>query len=382
MTFKTGSKVAAICSPLVGTFLLAFYLSRFSTPFPVSDGSISTLLVLSAFGFLLLFISFSGSILYVESFRVFVRLDPLKEMMPRLRPEPLDDPDLINQKVFFGALYQYLTLYFPFISVLILLCVSQFRAQGYSLHPNLLRDVGLLTSLYHSINVMTIRALSYLGVEEFRLALSLLYGVVIGLPIAMVMFIKLPLNNESSSIIHWIKNEVKFACFSLIGSFGSFFWLAISYSSVYFLLPERTSSPFQFTGLLIFLIFFHFLANIGRVSSWKSLSVMAFALLIFLGLYVGPSFLGAITLRMFGIGGGIPKTIIVKKGGNGSGPVTLETIQGCLIIMTGSQFTFYPTSVMGDCDLRSDLWSKAVAHPGSVSVKTYLRSDVWQVSGF
>ena len=121
------------------------------------------------------------------------------------------------------------------------------------------------------------------------------------------------------------------------------------------------------------------------VTDWKKL-LLAYLLSLTVLAFIGPGlpFLGGASLRLLGIGGSIPVMARIKSYGKSGTVSGAEEIQGCLILMTGTDLLIHPTNKRGDCKLHPMFIphvQKGTASTYSL-VDRYPSSDVLRISKF
>jgi hypothetical protein len=121
------------------------------------------------------------------------------------------------------------------------------------------------------------------------------------------------------------------------------------------------------------------------VTNWKrALAAYLLILIVLSGIWPGLGFLGGLTLRYVGIGGGIPVSIRVRTYGRTGTVSGVEEISGCLVLMTGGDVLIRPTPRILDCQLRPQFeHGQSLTSIATYSrVERYARVDVVRVSKF
>ncbi len=120
------------------------------------------------------------------------------------------------------------------------------------------------------------------------------------------------------------------------------------------------------------------------VDTWKTLLLIYASLVFgFLFLWPGAPFLGGLVLRMLGMGGEIPVSIIVKATPPGDSQPKAIELSGCLVIAMGGDVLLKPTTDITDCKLH---WKFGFANESEFAtyktVERYSRSDIVKIHGF
>jgi hypothetical protein len=120
------------------------------------------------------------------------------------------------------------------------------------------------------------------------------------------------------------------------------------------------------------------------VTDWKKALRVYVLILVVLSRWPGLGFLGGLTLRYMGVGGGIPVSIRVKNYGRTGTVSGVDEMTGCLVLMTGGDVLIRPTDRILDCTLHSQFMieqSRSSIQTYS-RVERYARADVLRVSKF
>ena len=113
------------------------------------------------------------------------------------------------------------------------------------------------------------------------------------------------------------------------------------------------------------------------VNRWKTLlAVYAIFVLSLLFVWPGASFFGGAALRVLGIGGGIPVSILVRVTQPGdSQPTTIERL-GCLVLEMGGDILIKPMADIHDCKLNRKFGLGNEWESTYTGVERYSRSDI------
>ena len=111
----------------------------------------------------------------------------------------------------------------------------------------------------------------------------------------------------------------------------------------------------------------------------KSCSCLSALLLLIAFMALKPDNLGGVTLRLLGVGGGIPISVTLKDVRPSDSPVL--TVRGCLILETGSQFAIHETQNPADCHSSAVSANRsAPPRPTFAGVDVYPMTDVVRLS--
>jgi hypothetical protein len=341
----TVARFAAIVSPPIGIYLLLFYLRRMSAPFPATESTIATLLVISTTTFIVLFLIIAGGTIYVGFFRGLPRWVFIQEMLPSLGRITSKAPSFWES---LRVLSDYVLLYGPFLFTLLTFCF---------LHIN----------------------------DTRAFLLSFAYGFGLGTPLVALSFFAFrarPYGERGTRrTLAKAKLSLQFAFSSILASLLALFWIPLAFAPIWPIL-STTGTAKNDVWFLLILVFMHFTANISRRGSVQTFFGLAGVLILLAFFTFGPSVLGAMTLRALGIGGGLPAEFLIQQAEDGH-QIDLEPVRGCLILMTAAQIILHRTGHKQDCNLDSSLWAESGKEvPAFASAEVYLRSDVKRISGF
>lgn len=362
------------CCPFasVGMFLLISYLRKVGAPFPPLESSISLFLLVIALFFIVIFVIVAEIIIFVEVSKWFVRSKWLKPYVPYLRPEfppkwPGFATPLVIYKRLAPLLCDYISLYAPFLLIALLGIFVEYRTT--SPHTMHLWTVipKIYVKLYHATNLYVASLFPSFSSNQTHLALILIYCSLLGTLLAALA-----------------RRSVTFAFYSMIGSFISFVWLMFSLGILGVFTSFERNSLWVFVGSVSFLLVCHLLANTSAQNTWVNVALMSMFMFYLSSFWLGPSVMGAMTLRGLGVGGGIPATFHLKGAVAFNRHIKGREFQGCLILLTSSQVVLrelhHPEGRL-TCSLGS-LWHQVTPRTTFSHADIYLRSDVTRISSF
>jgi hypothetical protein len=170
-----------------------------------------------------------------------------------------------------------------------------------------------------------------------------------------------------------IKRSIKFSILALTQSCGSI----LIYATPYILITTIDAGKEAHWPLvtLVFVLFMHCIAHLSVRSYIQTAAILTVPMILVWCIPFGPSIFGAMTLRLLGIGGGVPRTItLLEKGVEGSQPV-VKTVHGCVLIAAGSQVVLHPENNPSACTVPA-LLSGASMNSLQWKVDIYPQSEV------
>jgi hypothetical protein len=131
--------------------------------------------------------------------------------------------------------------------------------------------------------------------------------------------------------------------------------------------------------ILVTILVIHVSANISRFEPITTVCVWAVVSFTVLSLPLGVSMYGALTLRMLGVGGGIPREVTLRTIDPTSGSSVIMKTQGCVLIKTGDEIAIHPNAHFDECELARLLRDSSTDRDGW-TVDAYPASQIIQIS--
>jgi hypothetical protein len=133
-------------------------------------------------------------------------------------------------------------------------------------------------------------------------------------------------------------------------------------------------------GLLVLgtVLVVHASANITRFGNVPVVTMFLCLLYIVISAPLGVSLYGGLSLRILGIGGGLPREVTLRTYEVTSGGPLIRTLNGCVLIKTGDEIAIHPTLSPSECQLTRVLHD-SFANRSQWAVEVYPASMVVQV---
>jgi hypothetical protein len=331
--------MAAIVVPLsaiLGTGLLLAYLRSSSAPFPPLDSSyvgfllVFTLVFIPLLAVVSVILPLTGAVKMVASSRV-------KSLLPALFPASTSEAVRLRDYT-----KSYITFFFPFLGYMVLTGLYLTGETG----PI---DYGLL----------------FVATSLFCTASS-----------------TLAFRRRTRTLCYLLS----FAAWSFLASFAAFAFL---FFSIHLFTETSRNYVLGLNGYQLFvatfasvalLILLHWLMNMAHVSAKRVLAATAILATFAMVAFPGAPFLGGVTLRLLGVGGNLPISLVVRSIEPNQIEAKAKEVTGCLILQTGQQVILRPAHTAGACRLQASLLGEvATARPHS-GVTVYSTEDVLSIS--
>lgn len=335
------AKLGAVLAVPFGSLLLTFYLTTVSAPFPANASSLPTLLVVLAILCTFVIIVFALTMMWSV-------LQAMPFMSPRLRHEL---PNLRTQATRphrrRNAPIEYALANLPFL--LLWACAFVSAITGWEPSSGLFWLFALLAAYIGGTVVSA--GLFYLFKSTSR-----------------------PTFFYSGDRLH---RSITFAVLTSVDSLLTL-WLLVIYIVA---IEELVRWEDQHGIVLLTLILVtHAFANLSPLERGKTVMGCAAIHFFVLSWAGGFPMYGAASLRVLGIGGGLPREIALRTIDAGSGTSVIKVITGCLLLRAGGEVAIHPESDPKSCTLSYVLHHDDTSQKPPWRVDTYSDVDILRLS--